>query len=1225
MRVYLREVLMKKITKFIFASFVLALGILCSFSNTYAITPNIVYHNINTSATIYDITYGQNQYVAVDSSGGIWTSPDSVIWTKRNSGITDPLYNIIYANGRYVTSGYKKTSMRTSTDGINWTAGTPSSAVQTYEVFKGLAYGNGVFVSIYNFYDSSTNGITWTNRISSIETFYQNGVIYAKNQFRTYGDTHTDYVSSDGITWTKSPSLPMTDCQSMIYANNQFVAVGNSGEIYTSTDGSTGTKQDSGTSINLNSIAYGNGMYVAVGYQGTILTSPDAVNWTLQNSDTTNALYTVIYENHQFVIGGANGTLITIDPPDTIPPIITIGNYTTTPTNQDITVTATTNEGTLNEAFHIFTENGSFDFVATDSAGNVTKKTVTINNIDKTANTTGIKEIEGSFILKTDGTLWATGGNINGKLGDGTHTSFNTWKQVLTNVDKVSSGCFNTFALKKDGTLWMAGADYYGGYIEDSAWRQVLSGVSQMSCGWNHSLALKTDGTLWAAGTNWQGELGDGTNKNSDTWKQVLTGVSQVYGGDWFSVALKKDGTVWATGDNEYGQLGDGTTTDSNSWKQVLTNVTQINTSRTHVFAIKNDDTLWATGMNSSGELGDGTITNKTSWTQVMTGVYKVSAGNGFSLAIKTDGTLWATGDNKYGQLGDGTSTNRSTWKQVLTDVSKIRAGNGRSSLALKTDGTVWAAGSNEWGEFGNGTNTDSISWIKVFPSNTISLTTSNATTTTVDVTVTDGNSGTTQYQIVSGNQYVTAAGTMTTTPTWITLTGKKITVTGLMPNTAYSFQAKGRDSANIETAWSQPVIVTTLPEALGTIKINFQPVGSEIPQGYLPDYGEVYGVRNGYSYGWNVGYAGATRDRNINVAQELDTLIMMYKNGKWEILVGNGLYDVTVSVGDAEFTSTPTVNVEGVNYWAGINLGVNQYLQVTKTVMVTDGRLTIDNWGTEDKITKLNYVEIAKHSVQLQIPINIQASAAQDTVTLTWDKSRDLNLYEVEADGSIYPVAGTVFTHPFLDGGTTHSYKVRMVNGAEKSEWSDMLTISTLPEALGTIKINFQPAGSEIPQGYIPDYGEIYGVRNGYSYGWNIGYAGATRDRNINVDQKLDTLIMLNLSGKWEMELEDGLYDVTVCVGDAGFSSTPTVNVEGVNYWTGINLGVNQYLQATKTVMVTDGRLTIDNGWTADQITKINYVKIVKSSVAFPAPTTVAEDSVEISGDVVDNTADNK
>ena len=65
--------------------------------------------------------------------------------------------------------------------------------------------------------------------------------------------------------------------------------------------------------------------------------------------------------------------------------IITISDYDLNPTNKNITVTATTNFGTLNVTSHTFTQNGSFDFVATDSNNYITIKTVTITNIDKVA------------------------------------------------------------------------------------------------------------------------------------------------------------------------------------------------------------------------------------------------------------------------------------------------------------------------------------------------------------------------------------------------------------------------------------------------------------------------------------------------------------------------------------------------------------------------------------------------------------------------------------------------------------------------------------------------------------------------------------------------------------------------------------------------------------------------------------------------------------------------
>lgn len=66
------------------------------------------------------------------------------------------------------------------------------------------------------------------------------------------------------------------------------------------------------------------------------------------------------------------------------PPTITIGAYNTQTTNGNITVTASTDDyGTLNATSHTFTENGSFEFIATDAVGNVSRQTVTITNIVK--------------------------------------------------------------------------------------------------------------------------------------------------------------------------------------------------------------------------------------------------------------------------------------------------------------------------------------------------------------------------------------------------------------------------------------------------------------------------------------------------------------------------------------------------------------------------------------------------------------------------------------------------------------------------------------------------------------------------------------------------------------------------------------------------------------------------------------------------------------------------
>jgi hypothetical protein len=55
-----------------------------------------------------------------------------------------------------------------------------------------------------------------------------------------------------------------------------------------------------------------------------------------------------------------------------------------------------------------------------------------------------------------------------------------------------------------------------------------------------YSLALKDDGTVWAWGYNFDGQLGDGTNTDSNTPVQVscLSNVQAIAGGSWHSLAV---------------------------------------------------------------------------------------------------------------------------------------------------------------------------------------------------------------------------------------------------------------------------------------------------------------------------------------------------------------------------------------------------------------------------------------------------------------------------------------------------------------------------------------------------------------------------------------------------------------------------------------------------------------------------------------------------------------
>jgi glucose/arabinose dehydrogenase len=151
------------------------------------------------------------------------------------------------------------------------------------------------------------------------------------------------------------------------------------------------------------------------------------------------------------------------------------------------------------------------------------------------------------------------------------------------------------------------------------------------------------------------------------------------------------------------------------------------------------------------------------------------------------------------------------------------------------------------------------------------------------------------------------------------------------------------------------------IPAGAGSnIYINFQPAASPVVTGYLIDSGLVFGSRErGLMYGWSA--AQTAVDRNATTANDLyETHITVGANQFWEIALANGMYAVTVAVGDAGDTveqSTNTVNVEGVSYWSGQFLDNDVFAQQTRLITVSDGRLTMNVGSSTD--TSINFIEI--------------------------------------------------------------------------------------------------------------------------------------------------------------------------------------------------------------------------------------------------------------------------
>jgi hypothetical protein len=167
---------------------------------------------------------------------------------------------------------------------------------------------------------------------------------------------------------------------------------------------------------------------------------------------------------------------------------------------------------------------------------------------------------------------------------------------------------------------------------------------------------------------------------------------------------------------------------------------------------------------------------------------------------------------------------------------------------------------------------------------------------------------------------------------------------------------------------------------------------------------------------------------------------------------------------------------------------------------------------------------------------------------------------------------------------------KLTITNGAG----ADLATRINFVDITAVVGVNFQANGSPLVNGYNPDYGQTYGPKSdGLTYGWNTDHSALDRDRNVNSNQLLDTLVHMKASAQWTIDVPNGKYSVTVSVGDSSHASVHTLNVNGVNAFNNVSLAANKFATKSLTVTVSNGKLVIDNGASGNEHTRINYVNI--------------------------------
>lgn len=297
-----------------------------------------------------------------------------------------------------------------------------------------------------------------------------------------------------------------------------------------------------------------------------------------------------------------------------------------------------------------------------------------------------------SIFINSSGKVFCWGANTDGQLGNGTTTN-----------SKIPIGIVPT------------------GQIGNKIIKEAAGGEK-------HSLCLSTDGYIFSWGNNEDGQLGNGSNINSNLPQNVITNgvlsykkIIQVAAGKLHSLAIDSAGSVFSWGYNGFGQLGNGNNLSSNLPVYVFSNgalknekIIYIDGGNAHSIALSESGKIFTWGWNAFGQLGNGTNLNSSVPVMVDTNgvlkgkkVIKVVSGAYHNLALTSDGLLISWGRNFNGQLGNGDNHDKNT--PVFVDLNgslknkkivEISA-SGNFSAVLTSDGKVYTWGSNNYGQLG--------------------------------------------------------------------------------------------------------------------------------------------------------------------------------------------------------------------------------------------------------------------------------------------------------------------------------------------------------------------------------------------------------------------------------------------------------------------------------------------------------------------------------------------
>lgn len=319
-----------------------------------------------------------------------------------------------------------------------------------------------------------------------------------------------------------------------------------------------------------------------------------------------------------------------------------------------------------------------------------------------------------TYLLRSDGTLLSCGSDAHGELGDGLAASRNRFVVIDRGAAAL---CDNTY-LKTDGTLWSTGGSLAAPALpvaDDHGWVRTAAAAKQVAGGRTLCWLLDASGRLWASG-----RVMDGDAPVSTEWTLADSGIEAIFA---------NPGSDWVTTRNAAGRIGAVRWTSNQLWARLDfgPGVTRAfmsaagNDTQTQAYVLRSDGSLWLATWTM---LPDGTMTVPQQISQAA--AHAVSAAHDYDTLLYVDdhGTLikQAKAGGAETVLGTGIAEVQAATGDIFYvrttggALQRYTAGpgfetiaDGVATLALGTshlvfqrsDGSVWTLGSNASGQLG--------------------------------------------------------------------------------------------------------------------------------------------------------------------------------------------------------------------------------------------------------------------------------------------------------------------------------------------------------------------------------------------------------------------------------------------------------------------------------------------------------------------------------------------